>query len=79
MAVGLLELADALERGELESEPKANITNEKARTPAKMREEATKLMEKVPGLRQKIAGKSIPLEVRGHHIPLFVVESLTFQ
>ncbi|KAJ3905420.1 hypothetical protein F5879DRAFT_950591 [Lentinula edodes] len=62
MAVGLLELADALERGELESEPKANITNEKARTPAKMREEATKLMEKVPGLRQKIAGKSIPLE-----------------
>jgi len=26
--------------------------------------EASKLMEKVPGLRQKIAGKSIPLEVR---------------
>jgi hypothetical protein len=25
--------------------------------------EAAKLMEKVPGLRQKIAGKSIPVEV----------------
>jgi hypothetical protein len=29
-----------------------------------MRKEASKLMDKVPGLRQKIAGKSIPLEVR---------------
>jgi len=28
------------------------------------RAEAIKLMDKVPGLRQKIAGKSIPLEVR---------------
>ncbi len=27
------------------------------------REEAAKMMDKVPGLRQKIAGKSIPLEV----------------
>lgn len=29
-----------------------------------MKEEAVALMEKVPGLRQRIAGKSIPLEVR---------------
>ena len=29
----------------------------------KRAEEAAKLMAKVPGLRQKIAGKSIPLEV----------------
>jgi len=27
------------------------------------KQEAAKLMDKVPGLRQKIAGKSIPLEV----------------
>jgi len=29
--------------------------------------EAAKMMESVPGLRQKIAGKSIPLEVRAFH------------
>ena len=29
----------------------------------KEREEAVKVMERVQGLRQKIAGKSIPLEV----------------
>jgi hypothetical protein len=27
------------------------------------KQEAAKVLEKVPGLRQKIAGKSIPLEV----------------
>ena len=31
-----------------------------------MKTEASRLMDKVPGLRQKIAGKSIPLEVRSH-------------
>lgn len=65
MAVSLLELADALERGEaLDAASGITDKNKKERTPQEMREEATKLMEKVPNLRQKIAGKSIPLEVR---------------
>lgn len=64
MAVSLLELADALERGEaLDAASGITDKNKKERTPQEMREEATKLMEKVPNLRQKIAGKSIPLEV----------------
>ena len=32
-----------------------------------LKEEAAKLMVRVPGLRQKIAGKSIPLEVQYTH------------
>ncbi|KAF5391059.1 hypothetical protein D9757_004042 [Collybiopsis confluens] len=66
MAVTLLELAGAIERGEQADESEVSDSNlakdGKWRTPAQMREEATKLMEKVPELRQKIAGKSIPLE-----------------
>jgi len=39
--------------------------------------EASKLMEKVPGLRQKIAGKSIPLEVCiGGHFEQYLVVKL---
>ena len=34
--------------------------------------EASKLMEKVPGLRQKIAGKSIPVEVRTVYLLLHI-------
>ena len=66
MAVALLELAETVERnGETsEDEHETSFKGEKSRTPAEMRAEATKLMEKVPNLRQKIAGKSIPLEVR---------------
>jgi hypothetical protein len=33
-----------------------------------MKTEASKLMGKVPELRQRIAGKSIPLEVRSHFL-----------
>jgi hypothetical protein len=58
MAVCLLELAEMMDRG--------NANDEKTKYPLsskEMREQATKLMEQVPNLRQKIAGKSILLEV----------------
>ncbi|KAK7451747.1 hypothetical protein VKT23_012426 [Stygiomarasmius scandens] len=54
MAVCLLELADIIDRGNQES--KSGPSSKE------MREQAAKLMEQVPSLRQKIAGKSIPLE-----------------
>lgn len=54
MAVCLLEIADGGKAGD--------ETKEKERK--EMKKEATKLMGRVPDLRQKIAGKSIPLEVR---------------
>ncbi|KAF5358693.1 hypothetical protein D9758_007656 [Tetrapyrgos nigripes] len=60
MAVCLLELADVQDAGE--TKPSSN-TNKVPRLSSKeMRAQATELMKKVPGLRQKIAGKSIPLE-----------------
>ncbi|THU87395.1 hypothetical protein K435DRAFT_782464 [Dendrothele bispora CBS 962.96] len=55
MAVCLLELADIEDRGEKDEKKVGPSSKE-------MREQAIKLMEQVPNLRQKIAGKSIPLE-----------------
>jgi hypothetical protein len=54
MAVCLLE-------GGSDDEKDSEMTNERR---SKSKEEAAKLMVRVPCLRQKIAGKSIPLEVR---------------
>ena len=53
MAVCLLE-------GGSDDEKDSEMTNERR---SKSKEEAAKLMVRVPCLRQKIAGKSIPLEV----------------
>ena len=57
MAVCLLDSAD-----EDEDDDKTDVAKEKRRLKAK--EEAAKLLARVPSQRQKIAGKSIPLEVR---------------
>ncbi|THU87099.1 hypothetical protein K435DRAFT_782606 [Dendrothele bispora CBS 962.96] len=59
MAVCLLELADIEDRGEDRGEKKEKKAGPSSK---EMREQAIKLMEQVPSLRQKIAGKSIPLE-----------------
>ena len=56
MAVCLLESANGAD-----GEAGSNDTEEKKK---EWKEEAINLMARVPGLRQKIAGKSIPLEVR---------------
>jgi len=42
----------------------ASDEEERRKRKLESKEEAAKLMVRVPGLRQKIAGKSIPLEVR---------------
>jgi hypothetical protein len=59
MAICLLEIGsdddDEKDSNDVDSKKKRNLES---------KEEAAKLMVRVPGLRQKIAGKSIPLEVR---------------
>jgi hypothetical protein len=42
----------------------SNDVEAKKKRRLESKEEAAKLMVRVPGLRQKIAGKSIPMEVR---------------
>ena len=68
MAVCLLDSVDE-DEGEGDDD-KTDVAKEKRRLKAK--EEAAKLMARVPSQRQKIAGKSIPLEVRPsvrYHLP----------
>ena len=47
-----------------DNEKDSNDVESKKKRRLESKEEAAKLMVRVPGLRQKIAGKSIPLEVR---------------
>ncbi|KAK7453411.1 hypothetical protein VKT23_011676 [Stygiomarasmius scandens] len=62
-AVCLLELADVQDRGDTEKMEELYENPEKPLPTSKiLRERAAKLMAEVPNLRQKIAGKSIPLE-----------------
>ena len=60
LAVCLLESADALEA---QVKEEGGTTAASKEEPSVRRERAMALMAKVPGLRQRIAGKSIPLEV----------------
>jgi hypothetical protein len=53
-----------LENGNDDDEKDSNDVEAKMKRRLELKEEAAKLMVRVPGLRQKIAGKSIPLEVR---------------
>ena len=59
MAVCLLESGS-----DDDDEKNSNDVEAKKKRRLELKEEAAKLMVRVPGLRQKIAGKSIPLEVR---------------
>ena len=62
MAICLFEIGSYGDGDEKDS----NDVEAKKKRRLESKEEAAKLMVRVPGLRQKIAGKSIPLEVRSH-------------
>ena len=64
MAICLLEIGH--------EDEDSNDVDAKKKQSLESKEEAARLMVRVPGLRQKIAGKSIPLEVRSqsHRNPI---------
>jgi Protein of unknown function (DUF3808) len=64
MAICLLEIGS-----DDDDEKDSNDVEAKKKRRLESKEEAAKLMVRVPGLRQKIAGKSIPLEVQSQSQP----------
>ena len=62
-----------------DNEKDSNDVESKKKRRLESKEEAAKLMVRVPGLRQKIAGKSIPLEVRSQSHLLRKILSYSLQ